>query len=46
MTKNTVSVMGIIAAIVLGYGIAFAGSQSGFVFMGWSLFALCVGSSF
>lgn len=46
MTKNTVSVMGIIASIVLGYGIAFAGSQSGFVFMGWSLFALCVGSSF
>ena len=46
MSKNTVSLVGIIAAIVLGFGIAVAGSQAGFVYLGWPLFALCVGSSF
>ena len=46
MSKNTVSLLGIIAAIVLGFGIAVAGSQAGFVYLGWPLFALCVGSSF
>lgn len=46
MSKNTVSLVGIIAAIVLGFGIAVAGSEAGFVYLGWPLFALCVGSSF
>ena len=46
MNKNLIWVSGIVAALVLGTGIAFAGSQSGHTWQGLPLFALCCAAAF
>lgn len=46
MNKNVIWISGIIAALVLGSAIAFAGSQHGATVQGLPLFALCCAAAF
>ncbi|MBL6689761.1 MAG: DUF1295 domain-containing protein [Pseudomonadales bacterium] len=46
MNKNVIWITGIIAALVLGSVIAFAGSQHGATWLGLPLFALCCAAAF
>jgi steroid 5-alpha reductase family enzyme len=40
------SIIGVLIAIIIGAGVAFAGSQGGYEVFGFPLFALCVGLAF
>ena len=46
MNKNVVWISSILAALLLGCGIAYAGSVNGATFSGWPVFALCCAVAF